>query len=296
MTPWQRQLTELLQSACVAEVSLSKPGNVDLHSSFSDATVSDFLDSAAAIAPVLSRTNEFGLGRAVLESVRATRQVVTHNTNLGIILLLAPLSAVPENATLCDGIEDVLSRLDVDDAVQTYRAISEAMPGGLGKADQQDVSERPTEDLRTCMKLAADRDLIARQYANGFQDVLSFSVSTLLESRTWQQHRPLCLAWLSVRLLAQFGDSLIVRKCGEAIDQHVRKLAQNVVDSGWPHQTDSQHHYDQLDAFLRDSDHKRNPGTTADMVAATVFACFRDHDCMWNNSSGLIDFKREPDV
>jgi len=45
-------------------------------------------------------------------------------------------------------------------------AIRLANPGGLGRVSQQDVHDEPTQGLREVMALAADRDLIARQYVN----------------------------------------------------------------------------------------------------------------------------------
>jgi hypothetical protein len=37
--------------------------------------------------------------------------------------------------------------------------------------DEQDVQEDPTKTLRQVMALAADRDIVARQYYNGFVEV-----------------------------------------------------------------------------------------------------------------------------
>ena len=83
------------QLACILEATARKPGNVHRYADFADATYLDFLLSAAAIAPVMEQAPRRRVGETVLRAVRATRRVVATNTNLGTILLLAPLAAVP---------------------------------------------------------------------------------------------------------------------------------------------------------------------------------------------------------
>src|SRR5262245_55678261 len=100
----------LAQVACVWEATARKAGNVHPNCDFDDVTYRDFLLSAAAIGPALAEAERLGLriGATVLECVRATRLVVRTNTNLGIILLLAPLTAVERTAHLRTGVERVL--------------------------------------------------------------------------------------------------------------------------------------------------------------------------------------------
>ncbi len=108
---------------------------------------------------------------AVERAIEATRQVVATNTNLGMVLLLAPLAAVPHGTSLESGVEAVLDATTVADARAVYRAIRLAQPGGMGSVPEQDIAEEPTLPLRAVMAMAADRDLVARQYANGFREV-----------------------------------------------------------------------------------------------------------------------------
>src|SRR5262249_25004887 len=139
----------------------------------------DFLLSAVAIAEPLDRADAAGVGVTVLQAIEATRRVVNTNTNLGRVLLLAPLAAVPGGVALPAGVEAVLAAPTVEDARAAFRAIRLAEPGGLGSTPDQDVAHEPTMTLRAVMSLAADRDLIARQYANGFQEVLAEAVPAL---------------------------------------------------------------------------------------------------------------------
>ncbi len=159
-----------------------KPGNVHRHADLPGLHLVDFLLSAAAIAEPLDRAETAGVGRTVLAAIEATRRVVDTNTNLGIVLLLAPLAAVPEGVDLAAGIEEVLAATTVDDARHVYRAIRLARPGGLGEVSDQDVASEPTITLRAAMALAADRDSIARQYTNGFREVLGEALPALRES------------------------------------------------------------------------------------------------------------------
>src|SRR5207302_1578357 len=119
------------------------------------------------------------VGETVLAAVQAQRQAVRTNTNLGIVLLLAPLVAVPLGEDLQAGVARVLDGLDLADAGVVFEAIRLARPGGLGRAAEQDVHAKPTLPLRQIMALAADRDLIARQYANGFREVFEEGVPAL---------------------------------------------------------------------------------------------------------------------
>ncbi len=275
MTPWQRKLCTWIQRACELEVLSPKPGNVCPGHDFEDASTDDFLKSAAAIAPVLA-TPQASLGMAILKAVQATRTVVSHNTNLGIILLVAPLARVPEEFSLVDGIDSVLNTTTVEDSRLVYEAIRIASPGGLGKADAQDVGSQPTETLTACMKLASDRDLIARQYVTGFHDVLTTGVELWRACQQTGTSSGSQVTTLALRLLSMFPDSLIQRRCGESEAISVQKKAQEIVEAGWPVSSLSQSLYRELDRYLREDGHHRNPGTTADMVAAILFASKRD--------------------
>lgn len=294
MSAWTEHLVACIRSACRLEVLSPKPGNVCPGFSFSDASVEDFLVSADAIAPVLAQTSELGVGPAIRRAVERTQEAVGHNTNLGIVLLLAPLAAVPEQVPLLDGTGAVCRGLTVDDSTEAYRAISLASPGGLADVKEQPVAQQPDIDLRECMRLAAARDLIAAQYVTDFRDVLQHGVWSLLHTEEWDEVGDQRLAWLAVNMLATRGDTLIRRKCGDAINYDVQRRALALLQTGWPHERLSQSHYDEFDAFLRDSEHRRNPGTTADMIAAVLFAVLRSGICRCDNDR--LEFVRDRNV
>ena len=273
---WSQQVSRWVQVACQREVRSPKPGNVCPGNEFADATVADFLASADAIAAVMAMASERPLGTTILECVEATRRVVGHNTNLGIILLIAPLAAVPVGQTLTDGIGAVLNATTVDDSIAAYEAIRRAQPAGLGEVKDQDLLQAPTQNLVECMRLAADRDLIAAQYANGFRQVLGSGLEWLAEAQQAIESSSQQITWLAVRFLAEFGDSLIARKCGLPMSDLVQQKARELLRSGWPQRSGSSADLEDLDLFLRADGNRRNPGTTADFIAAVIFAGLRE--------------------
>src|SRR5260221_2300915 len=114
---------ECAQLACILEATARKPGNVTRFVDFDDLTYLDFVLSAAAMAPVMERAAEVGVGRTVLDALRATQRLVAGNSNLGMLLLLAPLAAVPAGAELETGVASVLDRLTIDDSRTVFAAI-----------------------------------------------------------------------------------------------------------------------------------------------------------------------------
>jgi triphosphoribosyl-dephospho-CoA synthase len=260
----------LVQTACVWEVCARKLGNVTRHRDFADAGLTDFLLSAAAIAPVLAA--DLPLGETIRDAVAATRRVTTSNTNLGLILALAPLAKCPRGRPLSQSLPAILNSLTIDDAIHAYTAIRMAKPGGLGRVEAEDVTDTPTVTLRDAMALAADRDLIARQYVTDFHAVLTFGLTAF--RRSWVRTGRVEAAILETQIawLAAFPDSLIARKNGDDAAISVWRLAQ---DANRPGPIDPVAAA-RLDAHLRSDGHRLNPGTTADLIAAVLFAALHD--------------------
>ncbi len=202
------------QAACLFEVTARKPGNVHRFQDFEDVSYLDFSLSGAVLGPCLEQVSERGVGATVLEIIRRSRQATATNTNLGIPLLLTPLAAVPRDQALRDGVESVLANLTIADAVAVYQAIRLAQPSGLGQVAEQDISQEPTQTLLQVMALAADRDFVAGQYANGFREVFDIGLPALLDG--WKKGWPLeeAIVHCHLTLIARCPDSLIARKRG----------------------------------------------------------------------------------
>ncbi|NIP84775.1 MAG: triphosphoribosyl-dephospho-CoA synthetase [Planctomycetales bacterium] len=263
--------------ACLWEVTVPKPGNVHRGADFEDLTFADFVTSAVAIGPALDRAGVQGrVGPAVWEAVCATQQRVATNTNLGTILLLAPLAAVPRHVALAEGVADVLRGLTGEDAHLVYQAIRAAAPGGLGVVAQWDLAGPAPEDLREAMRAAADRDLVAGQYARDFADLFQFVVPALRAG--WDAGWDLTTSVIHahLQLMAHFPDSLIARKCGAPLAAEAAARAAQVLAAGPPQTPVYQEGCADLDFWLRSDGHRRNPGTTADLIAAGLFVLLRD--------------------
>ncbi|MCE9591466.1 MAG: triphosphoribosyl-dephospho-CoA synthase [Planctomycetes bacterium] len=263
--------------ACLLEVGAAKAGNVHPGKEFADTGLMDFAVSAVAIAPAMERAAEAGVGRAVLEAVRATQEAVKKNTNLGMLLLLAPLCAAGLEGNLRDGVRRVLSSMSMDDAACVYEAIRLAKPGGLGKAEKGDVSEAPPLPLLEAMKLAADRDAVARQYVNGFEDVFNRVTPSLVAAVRDGLGMGDAIVRAHLQQMAREPDSLIRRKCGDALAVESSHRARAVLDASWPHTAGSRAAFDEFDAWLRGDGNRRNPGTSADLIAAGLYVALRDN-------------------
>jgi triphosphoribosyl-dephospho-CoA synthase len=262
--------------ACIWEVTARKPGNVHRNADFDDESYLDFLVSAAAVAPVLAEASLKRVGATVLEAVRARRQVTHSNTNLGILLLLAPMAAVPREQDLRSGLARILKGLDVEDARLAYQAIRLAAPGGLGSVGEQDVAAEPTQTLREVMALAAERDLIALQYTNDFREVFETGLPVLTRLLETQGSLESAIVGCHLHLMAFHPDSLIARKRGRQEAEEASRRANVVLDSGGPGSQKGEDAFLDLDRWLREDGHQRNPGTTADLVTACLFAALRN--------------------
>jgi triphosphoribosyl-dephospho-CoA synthase len=262
--------------ACFLEATAPKLGNVHRGTDFDDLKYSDLIVSAIMIGPVMENAAARRLGETVLEAVRATHDAVGTNTNLGTILLLAPLAAVPRERPLSQGVADLLNRLGADDARLVYEAIRLARPGGMGRVGEADLAGAPPTDLIAAMRLAADRDLVARQYANGFQEVLHTVVPALKNGldQGWGTNAAIVHAQMTI--MSRFPDSLIARKCGMENAQRAADHAAEVLKSGTPNDEAFWAAAADLDFWLRSDGHRRNPGTTADLIAAGLFVLLRE--------------------
>jgi triphosphoribosyl-dephospho-CoA synthase len=266
------------QLACIWEATARKPGNVHRYRDFEDTTYLDFLLSAAAIAPILETASQRRIGETVLKCIQATRTVVRKNSNLGIVLLLSPLAAVPLNQDLRAGLRRLLDETDVDDAKAVYEAIRLANPGGLGQVPDQDIRQQPTLPLQQVMALAKDRDLVARQYATGFQEVLDANVTDLFRALGKVRFPSLekAIIYCHLHLMARFPDTLIARKRSEAEAWEASKRAIQVLAKFRDSRKAGWQDLKKLDAWLRAEGNHRNPGTTADLVTACLFIALRE--------------------
>lgn len=264
-----------VREACLTELRAFKPGNVSFASSGHGMDATDFVASAHAVAGVIAAPAT-GVGERILRAIESTRAVVGFNTNLGIVLLCAPLvqaaTQLSAERSLRLRLDRALAALDVMDAELAYRAIRLARPGGLGDVQRHDVAQAPHVTLLEAMREARQRDRIAAQYVTRYHDVLEIGVPIANQAaRRWGR-----LDWVAVAVylafLSRFADSHIARKHGNetafAVSREAGELEKFLVSAGDP---------DRAMPRLREFDRRLkaqsvNPGTSADLTVATLFA------------------------
>jgi triphosphoribosyl-dephospho-CoA synthase len=269
------EIAEAFRAACREEIAAPKPGNVHVFAGGHDMEAAHFLTSADAAAGPISAPGG-SVGARVLGAVEATFAAVGMNTNLGIILLCAPLAAAAERGgDLRATLSDILAHLDRADADQTFRAIARANPGGLGDAPRHDVRDPAGIGLMAAMQEAAGRDRIAYQYANSFDDIFVTGLLTLAEADQAGLQAPLRAVLVYLAFLDAWPDTHICRKFGRETAAAVQKEAGSMLALF------RAEHGDCLPALLAfDKELKArhlNPGTSADLTVATLFAA-RLHD------------------
>jgi triphosphoribosyl-dephospho-CoA synthase len=286
----------MAQLACLLEVSAPKPGNVCPGRHFADASYEDFLASAAAIGGPLAGAGTRPLGATIRLAIESTSNWTRSNTNLGLVLVLAPLARAAALAStshepratshepgatshepratsheLRDSLRQVLTTTTVGDAKNVYAAIRRASPGGLGQVDEQDVSCEPTVTLVDAMRLAADRDSVAREYATAYETTFVAGAPTLERARADALEWDDAIVETFLTLLAAHEDTHIVRRAGASRANEVTDQARDVLAAGGVRTAGGRRALEEFDRRLRDERCRANPGTTADLTAAAVF-------------------------
>ncbi|WP_051332118.1 triphosphoribosyl-dephospho-CoA synthase [Methylocaldum szegediense] len=274
--PVQRDaLLSAYLDACETELRAFKPGNVSVYSEAHDMTVEDFRRSAAASGPFLCDP-ALSLGERIYHATRATRAVVPCNTNLGIILLAAPLlqaaQTIHEDETLRAALRRVLLATTQVDADWAYKAIRLAQPGGLGEAPEQDVRDTPQVTLLEAMRISEHRDRIAYQYTNSFVDIFEFAIPSYHRNLSQWGDKEWSAVAVFAGLLKRIPDSHVERKFGarytRMIASRMTQIDQALSVSDRP---------EQVMPLLREVDAEFkscgiNPGTTADLTVACLLA------------------------
>jgi triphosphoribosyl-dephospho-CoA synthase len=260
------------QLACVLEVSAEKPGNITPAHDFHDTSYEDMLRSAIAVGPELARAGERGVGDTVLAVVQASRAAAKANTNLGIALLLAPLAkAALAGGPLRERLGATLGALDVADARAAYAAIRLAGAGGLDEPVDHDVRSEPVVGLREAMASAAVRDSVASEYVSGFALTFETGIPALVVALDAGLAERAAIVEVHLRLLEATPDTLIARKRGADAAARVSAQAGDVLRAGGVRTAAGRRALGSFDASLREHGNALNPGTTADLVTATLF-------------------------
>ena len=293
--------------ACLLEVSATpKPGNVHRFRDFEDVHYEDFLASSVSFGIFIEELamkgmliqqgklswQQLSLGAAIKEAIRSSTQFrETSNTNLGIILLLSPLCVaagmcIDKDEQTCNlkdlqtNVIKVLNNTTIDDSILVSQGIVLAQPGGLGDVEKFDVNDPSLNEelmnnninLLSLMELCKERDNICFELANGYPITFDLGLSTLNRSLIIGKDINLAIIDAYLAVLSEYPDTLISRKFGRAKAKEIAARAKSIITLGGALTVDGRRELEEFDIELREEEEKVNPGTTADLIASTIFA------------------------
>jgi triphosphoribosyl-dephospho-CoA synthase len=270
-----QQLTSAYRNACMLELQALKPGNVHIFADGHRMTIHHFIKSADVSAEIISQAN-LTVGERIFAAVQATHQSVGLNTNLGIILLSAPLIQArlqaDELQTFNKSLQQVLQDLTVNDATLAAQAIILANPAGLGSASQHDVHSPAQVSLLEMMRSAQHTDRIAWQYANAFLDILGFGVQRYDEAMSKWQNTAYATTALYLGFLTHQLDTHIIRKHGHRMAMTVMAEAQALEAEYSTIENPKRMQKKLMDWDAALKVRELNPGTSADLTVASLLA------------------------
>jgi len=269
-------LQQAYLQACLAELEALKPGNVHIFADGHGMRVQDFIHSAEASAPALCDDQSFGsrtLGQRILQALQATHAKVGCNTNLGIVLLAAPVVQAclqyPQQS-MSAALQQVLQQTTVDDAALVYQGIRLVSPAGMGQRDEHDVAQAPQITLLQAMQLASAHDMVARQYVDGYASIFSAAMPLYTDCYQRWQRPAWALTAVYLYWLSSVPDSHIARKYGETKGAEVQQAA-SVHYQAFIALENPKHYMPDLlkwDQSLKQA--RINPGTSADLTVITA--------------------------
>lgn len=270
-----KTISDAYYAACMLEIEALKPGNVHIFADGHNMTVHDFIKSAEVTASVIAEPS-LTVGERILYAVEATQKAVGTNTNLGIILLCAPLvhaalqSEQFSEPILRKNLTLTMTELTIDDAQQAAKAIVLAKPAGLGQSKMYDVNAPLSITLLALMQAAADYDRIAWQYANHFLDIFDFGVPQFQSAFTKYKNQAWATTALYLGFMAKEPDTHLTRKCGGAVAATIMEEAQQYETNYWATNNPKLVQQQLLDWDTSLKKKQLNPGTSADLTVASI--------------------------
>ncbi|MDH5638590.1 MAG: triphosphoribosyl-dephospho-CoA synthase, partial [Nitrospinota bacterium] len=174
-------------------------------------------------------------------------------------------------------VSTTLAALTKKDAEIAYKAIRSANPGGLGKEPKQDVRKKPDVTLKEAMRLAADRDWIAHEYANGFPITFGLGAPEMKENIDAGLPIREAVVQTFLGIMSRYPDSLIARKNEPEMALRAAEEAGRILTLGGMFSPRGRKAVYGFDQALRIGSNLLNPGTTADLTAAALFVYFMKH-------------------
>ena len=281
------------QLACVLEVTgYPKPGNVHRMHDFDDMKYEDFLVSGIVVGDIIRKTairanktinthnfSSIKLGELILEAVTETNKWVETNTNLGIMMLFVPIAAAaaisPDFCSLRTNIVKIMADTTSEDAVNLYKAINLAEAGGMGDQEELDVSSEDSQKelleneitMFDVLEISAEWDQLAKELTTSMPAIFEVGYPTYKRLREEYDYNYACVETF-LKLLSIFPDTLISRKVGAEKAKVFSQKAEEIINKGSLLTTSGKSYLEKLDEELNLL--KLNPGTTADLTAASI--------------------------
>ena len=282
------EIAKIAQIASALEVSgYPKPGNVHRTRDYDDMEFEDFIISGIVIGDTIRKAttdvdvNNPQLGKYILEAVSETDRWIKNNTNLGIVMMITPIAVA---AAISDRFEDireniklVMANTSVDDACDLYDAINIADAGGMGDQDEYDVaSDNAKKELREnnqtmydVLKISAPWDMLAREMTSDMPAVFEIGYPAYHELKEEKIKNEACVLTF-LRILSQVPDTLISRKYGDDEALKISMMTRDLLKM--KDSPDFSVRLQEFDDYLFKN--KYNPGTTADLTAASIFVSY----------------------
>ena len=297
-----RHISKCLETAILFEVSANKPGNVNFVVGFEGTRVEHFLASAVAAAPSFEeaarrgiavaddrlRLSDVGMGILMKDCVADINAWQKGgNTLLGTVILFMPvavaagMTSLKNNAfnlsSLRRSIKKVVESTTPQDAVNLYDAIEIAKPSGLNGAPDLDVKANDSKirlikenvSLFEVFKIAASYDDVCFEWVNNFPITFDLAYPFLMKELKTKRLKT-AIVHTFLKVLAERPDTFISRKIGQAKAQEVSSGARKVLEMGGVETPEGKESVILFDQKLRNSGNDYNPGTTADITAATL--------------------------
>jgi triphosphoribosyl-dephospho-CoA synthase len=300
-----KHVSKCLQMAILFEVSANKPGNVNFVVGFEGTHIEHFLASAVAAAPSFEeaakrgiavaegrlRLDEVGVGQLMKDCVADIGAWQTGgNTLLGTVILFMPIAVAAgmtpmksdafDLVALRKNTKSVVECTTAEDAVRLYETIEIANPSGLNGAPDLDVKDprsktrliKENVSLFEVFKIAASYDDVCSEWVRNYPITFDLAYPYLMDQLK-KTGLNTAIVHTFLKVLAERPDTFIARKIGKAKAQRVSEEARKVLELGGVETQIGRESIVKFDKKLRYSGNDYNPGTTADITAATLALC-----------------------
>ncbi|MEM3586892.1 MAG: triphosphoribosyl-dephospho-CoA synthase [Candidatus Jordarchaeaceae archaeon] len=302
------EVSSLIQQCAILAVLLEvsgypKPGNVHRFHNTPKTRYEHFLAGAVAIGPSIKESalngylvasgeiniNEANVGKHILKAVKDTSNwQYGGNVNLGTVLLFVPLAVAAGMTFFADkiivdelrrNVEEVMKNTTSIDTLNVYEAIGIAHPGGLGKVEKFDVTNKSSKalikekgtSLQDVFRISAEWDDISKEWVTGMKITFELGYPTFLKVYSETGDVNIATVHTFLTILSKNPDSLIQRKSGKKKAFEISKKASEILEEGGLLKERGEALCWKLDRELQVFKGKLNPGTTADLTASSIF-------------------------